>query len=310
MRVVYFSLLLLSSLVASPQSCQLSTSGCGNTTLYSIGLGNTTNTNTTYPTPFGNWYTKMRAQYIYKLSELQLAGMSAGNIGSLSFEVDSIHGATLYPEFHIRIGCTAQNTFSATPVHTDLLPGLSEVFYTPTYSVVQGNNTFIFSQPYQWDGTSNIIVEVCFEFPNQSVWTFNSVVICTNLWPDYPSLTVLTDTDTLCAGFDPGGFYSVSSDIRRPDVKLGWCLGTTSASEQKVQIATVIYPNPASDYLILGTTSPANEVRVFSVEGTLVLCKHTVTNEKLDISMLPTGIYYLQLKTPQNVSNKKFSVIK
>ena len=35
--------------------------------------------------------------------------------------------------------------------------------WTGNYSSVAGNNLFNFTQPFAWDGVSNVIVQVCFD---------------------------------------------------------------------------------------------------------------------------------------------------
>ncbi len=57
--------------------------------LLTIGTGTTTNTNTTWPAPYGNWYSGARHQMIITAAELVAAGASAsgGAITSLAFNV-------------------------------------------------------------------------------------------------------------------------------------------------------------------------------------------------------------------------------
>ena len=38
------------------------------------------NTTTSYPTPYGNFYSGMRAQYLYQAQELVMAGMVKGRL--------------------------------------------------------------------------------------------------------------------------------------------------------------------------------------------------------------------------------------
>jgi hypothetical protein len=52
-----------------------------------IGNGNLLNTETEYPAPYGNWYWSAKHQLLFRAEELSAAGLSAGNIDSLSFSV-------------------------------------------------------------------------------------------------------------------------------------------------------------------------------------------------------------------------------
>ena len=64
-------------------------------TTITIGTGALLNTNTTYPAPYGNWYFGAKHQFLIRASELTAAGMSAGNINSLSFNVAQPYGTPL-----------------------------------------------------------------------------------------------------------------------------------------------------------------------------------------------------------------------
>lgn len=57
-----------------------------------IGQGTETNSPTDYPSPYGNWYWSARQQYLYLASELSAAGLVAGSIDSLAFDVVSTNG--------------------------------------------------------------------------------------------------------------------------------------------------------------------------------------------------------------------------
>jgi hypothetical protein len=52
-----------------------------------IGSGTFQNGNTDYPAPYGNWYWGARNQFLILASELNSAGLTAGNFNSLAFDV-------------------------------------------------------------------------------------------------------------------------------------------------------------------------------------------------------------------------------
>ena len=70
--------------------CSISLISTINATNITIGTGALLNTPTTYPAPYGNWYWGAKHQFLIQASELTAAGMSAGNINSLSFNVKKI----------------------------------------------------------------------------------------------------------------------------------------------------------------------------------------------------------------------------
>ena len=79
MRKIILSLLLLITIfpIAS----------IGQSTQYIVGTPNGSNTGTTYPAPFANWYWGTRQQYLILASELTALGAVEGNIKEIAFNV-------------------------------------------------------------------------------------------------------------------------------------------------------------------------------------------------------------------------------
>lgn len=74
-----------------------------------IGTGTIHNSPYDYPAPYGNWYWGARHQMLFRASELTAAGLTAGNINSLAFDIFSTTGETYtYIELSIcSVGDTA-----------------------------------------------------------------------------------------------------------------------------------------------------------------------------------------------------------
>jgi len=67
-----------------------------------IGTGTETNCNTCYPAPYGNWYWSARNQSLYPASELIAAGLTAGTIESIAWDVNDTDNA-LYTYIEISL---------------------------------------------------------------------------------------------------------------------------------------------------------------------------------------------------------------
>ncbi|RXK85837.1 right-handed parallel beta-helix repeat-containing protein [Filimonas effusa] len=140
-------------------------------TSISIGTGTTGNSGTTYPCPLQDYFEGSRMQYLYRATELTAAGMTAGSISNVKFNVTALNGATKIENYSIRIGSTLASSLTDTNWVAVTGPVYGPIDYTP----VVGLNTFIFSAPFMWDGSSNIIIEVCNGSPNApSVTTFSN----------------------------------------------------------------------------------------------------------------------------------------
>ena len=202
-----------------PATCGLSLSGgCGGTsTASTIGTDTTSNSATNYPAPYGNYYTSSMQQYLYTAAELNAAGISGGKIDQLDFYVKKIKGITTYHEYTIKMGCTNLTTFNATtPVFET---GLLTVYPAQTKNIVTGWNTHIFSNAFEWDGLSNIIIQICFsELPP----TFNYTNNCstTNTTTAYvSSIWSNDDSDDQCTTITG----SIGSANKHPNIILHHC---------------------------------------------------------------------------------------
>src|SRR5690606_30699071 len=70
------------------------------------------NTTTTYPSPFGNFYWGARQQFLYPSSVLAAAGLAAGDITVIHFNDTSTNGVT-HNGYNIKIAQSAATSLSA-----------------------------------------------------------------------------------------------------------------------------------------------------------------------------------------------------
>lgn len=121
-----------------------------------IGTATTLTTeNNTDPTAFNNRYEHYWLQMVFTQAELNAAGVQAGNINGIKFDINSIGSAAFVSDFKVNLGSTTLNTITGfTPI------GLTQVYSAATYNQTIGSNSIVFNTPYSWDGTSNIIVDI------------------------------------------------------------------------------------------------------------------------------------------------------
>jgi hypothetical protein len=97
-------------------------------------------------------------QYLFTEAELAAQGLRAGNITSISFNVTTNVATPIdLQNWQIKMGHTTETEIPAT-----YSTNASTLVLGPTtYIPVTGINTHIFTTPFTWDGTSNVIIEVC-----------------------------------------------------------------------------------------------------------------------------------------------------
>ena len=117
-----------------------------------------------YPAPFGNAFKSVKQMYLYRGSELQAMGLQAGLITELGFNITAVNGTATYYNYSLSMGCESQiNSLPATIYPST---ALVNVFPSQTVNITTGWNMLTFTSPYVWDGTSNLIVQICFDNRN------------------------------------------------------------------------------------------------------------------------------------------------
>ncbi|MBL0127383.1 MAG: T9SS type A sorting domain-containing protein [Flavobacteriales bacterium] len=170
--------------------------------VYGIGDANTLESELLSPALGTN-----RGQYLITATELTTAGLQPGPIHELGLFSDGT-GAGTIDRFVIRLKQTSASTLSAFDG-----VGLTTVYDLPTSDLITtaGEQRFTFIQPFDWDGTSNLIVDLAVE----SAGANGAALIAS----DAPTGTALTEN-----GRD--GFLEVNDDFVGVDAAGFSTLGT------------------------------------------------------------------------------------
>ncbi|HWK03905.1 MAG TPA: M43 family zinc metalloprotease [Puia sp.] len=111
--------------------------------------------------PFDATQSSYKAQILYKASELTAAGIPAGPLSGISFNL--VKASTrAFSNFNIKLG-TSSATYLVNAGTLTIGAPMTIVKTLATYNTVNGWNNFTFDTPYTWDGTSNLVVEICFD---------------------------------------------------------------------------------------------------------------------------------------------------
>jgi hypothetical protein len=220
-----------------------------------VGAGTLSNTTTSYPTPFGNFWWGAKQQFLFTAAELTAQGLLPGNLTSVAFDITT---AITTPLTNYTI--SMKNT-TVTQLTVAFETGMSTVYTVPVYTPGTGlgyaNNAITFQTPFNWDGTSNIVVEICF---NNTSYVSNAAarytVAFTGAWHGF-----YQDAAGVCAQTTGG---TVSAD--RTNMMFGGNIGTnltsslnwlwTSLGATTATTTTVLTNNTTA-----AITQPAYQVR-------------------------------------------------
>lgn len=118
--------------------------------------------------PFAAQQPLSRTQFLWTAAELTSAGLTAGNITGLGLDVSSL-GTTLE---NLRIRIKPSNKTLLDALSPDV-NGFTEVYYLNTALTATGAKRFNFYTPFNWDGTSAVLVDISYN--NAGAGTNNAV---------------------------------------------------------------------------------------------------------------------------------------
>ncbi len=102
-------------------------------------------------------FSRRIVQYIIPRTYLNEMGITgATTIKELGINILTKASTAPYLDFTIRLGHTSSTNISST------ITGLTQVYNSPSYSSAAGTNMFPFSTNFNWNGTSNLVVSICY----------------------------------------------------------------------------------------------------------------------------------------------------
>jgi len=207
-------------IVTSPQFCGASTTPCsGNVMMAQVGNGTgqtPVGSPTTYPTVYGHYSNSARHQILFLASELLAQFPSGGEIRSISFDLAQINTTNdVMQNFEIKLGCTQVNALNGWQ------PNLTTVFTPKSVNIgaVTGWKTHVFDVPYNWDGTSNLVVDVCFN--NATGGTLNNKMRMTPT--TFNSVYFSKANSSQC-----GITGTPATSVNRPNTQFNMCVSDVS----------------------------------------------------------------------------------
>ncbi len=239
--------------------------------------------------PFSHYFGGNRFQYMVRASELTAMGLGAGSITSLAFDVTSI--GTTYNGFEINVTQTAT---------TDLSGGFITAGLTPVYSgnvtPSVGINTYTFSTPYNWDGVSNMIFQICWSNNNTGGTASEVKYDNTSFVSDYYNRRDNYTPAAACADNTNAGSTSarpkmIIDIIRSTGYSYSWSDGVTTIGTTTANI--VVTPTNNTTYTAI-LTDPVSTCTISSSPVSLTVtplpAAPTVTNSTQCGNGIPTAM--------------------
>lgn len=226
----------------SPNFCGTDSSLCPSTTtpntLFTSGpfFYNATNT---YPSPYAGSHYSGKQQFLVKASDLTAAGISAGKISSLAFHITSMNSSpSTYPDYQIKMGCAEATHFVSSGTGPSFVTGLQTVYFNASQPVSVGWLTHQFTQAYVWNGSSDIVVEVCSGGanirPGSPSFEMKQMSYMTSMRSISASIGISSCPDTVG---NRKGYLMPNGDYMLPNMRFTNCAYTPPASSYSVHVS-------------------------------------------------------------------------
>jgi hypothetical protein len=184
-----------------------------------VGNGTTANTTSSYPAPFGKYYYGAKNQFFITAAQLTAAGIPANaSISSIGFNVTALNSVGSLTNFQIKVfTTTSTNPISVGYNTSGLVAQTTPATFTPT----TGWNQRTLSSSFIWNGTSNLVIETCFNgtaFTSNASTQWTTTGLGTGTW----SRWYRADNSTVCSSTTTTG----TSTTTRPNMRFGWTAAT------------------------------------------------------------------------------------
>lgn len=253
-----------------------------------IGTPLTTNVGTQTTTEFGGGVYRngfgtgdFRHQLLFTAAELTTAGFAAGNFGGIAFNVTSV-GSGAANNYTISMANTAATALTTTFQE----PTFTNVYTAATYTAVSGDNVHTFSSPFAWDGTSNVLINICYNISSiggSSTLAANTPAFTANSQLLGSAGACAATTGTTFANRPLVKFYFTGSNVTST---LNWVFNPGSISGGTTGQA-IVNPTTTTPYSV--TATDANNCSTTSVTPVTVTVQSVAANATATINPICVG---------------------
>ncbi len=259
--------------------------------------------------PFNTLYWGNRSQILYTAAEIHALGGGAGNIMRIGFYITNLDTHTMN-NFSVKLQGIADTVLSPPFIENNWTTVYSGTF---AFSAL-GMQYINFQTPFEWDGNSSVLIQICFE--NTMKYFYSSERI--NITTSNKVLFEYHDLLNACSAFQNPSTWSI-----RPNICFGIMpLVGTDPNSGVIPVKFNLsqnYPNPFNPSTRIRYEIPEKSMVTLKVYDLLGRELKTVINETkaagkysvdFDASALPSGIYFYVLRANTYTETRRMVLIK
>ncbi len=249
-----------------------------------IGSGTATNTTST---PYKAWFGSQKMQALYTAAELTALGLTAGSeISSLGFV--ALSGTPLQMnDFTVDAGFVTTSVLSTTTFDAGATTNVfTNAAYTPASGT--GNIDYALSTPLIWDGTSNLLVQTCFNNNNDGGSSSNNISVESSTVAT--GLNIYQSKDSAADACSV--VYSIISSTNRPNLRVTYSVNNNVTWSPVAGLytdatATTAYVAATTAYTVYAKPTTAGTSTYTLTTTNAASCSATSTVDVI-VNALPT----------------------
>ncbi|MEM7370619.1 MAG: LamG-like jellyroll fold domain-containing protein [Bacteroidota bacterium] len=202
----------------------------------------------------GGQFERSRSQFLWRASELIAAGMSVGDITGIRLDLASL-GSELR-RFQIRMKHSNQDSLIANSAEQT---GFQMAYRLNTAFTQTGIQSLLFTQPFSWDGSSNIVVE--FSYDNLNTGSNLQVYAESTSW----SSGVITTGNEHFLSFEGPDYVELDASLLGPQIQNEITISFWQYGDPAIQPQSdfVFEAKNSSNQRILGSHLPWGNSQVY-----------------------------------------------
>lgn len=97
-------------------------------------------------------------------------------------------------------------------------------------------------------------------------------------------------------------YISSNSEIYSKDITINGLEDTSKATLIRC------YPNPADEQIFFEKNTPVNRIAIYNMNGQIIFYSRSISNNRIDVSGIPQGVYLMKIQTPKGESAQKIFI--
>jgi hypothetical protein len=175
---------------------------------------------------FDGTLASQRTQFLYKASELTAAGVPPGPITGIGLGITTKGSVRAFTNLNIKIGTSIANYLASSGTFNQG-SGMTVVKTLSSYNTTAGWNNFTFDTPFTWDGTSNLVVEICYDNGSAAAGDGLDYIVYYSDGGSSSQGNICYANNTTCAQSFPGSVNAFGSGLK-PIARLTYGISATA----------------------------------------------------------------------------------